>query len=60
MRSGMRGIVVCFYGQDLNLMHAKKIFVTFRQLGSKVDRELFVKRVVKRIGRSLVSFTLVW
>lgn len=56
----MRGIAVSFSGQDLNLMHAKKIFVTFRQLGSKVDRELFVKHFVKRTGRSLVSFTLVW
>ena len=60
MRSGMRGIAVSFSGQDLNLMHAKKMLVAFRQLDFEVDGELFVKRFVKRIARSLVSFTPVW
>ena len=60
MKSGMKGIGVSFSGQDSNLMHTKKMFGTFRQRDSEVDRELFVKRFVKRTARSLVPFTPVW
>jgi len=45
-------------GRELNLMHAKKMFITFWQLGSEVDKGLFVKHFEKRTVKSFVPFTL--